>query len=226
MTIWIGMGALMAIVAFLGAKTDYLFTTQTIREVTPIISSITNTSSFIHAVIQLQELGILLGKIAQKYIVLGFMGLIYMVLEQRTNIKQTLRPVSVDRMKIGVWILFIITLGFSLFYLPYIYSNLHIQISRTSTLDTVLAGINKSNVAELREYLEIRDYLNDHNTSWFLIKIFTGYGNIISLLILGILWVLRKTIFENIPAKEIIRIIFPTFVSKNIDAVFDELDLE
>lgn len=166
------------------------------------------------AIIRLNQFGSFISSISQKYVLTSVLTFIYVIIEQRSSMRNTILDSSVERLKYAVWTGMIFTVIFSLVVLPSQYQELH------SYLQNRVEALPFESVYpdHLSDVLAIQQSLADHNLKWLMLQIVTGYGNLLTAAIIGLSVFLWKFFFDKVPVKHIVRLMVP----KNIMEWFDQ----
>jgi hypothetical protein len=166
------------------------------------------------AMIRLNEFGGFISTISQKYVLTSILTFMYVIIEQRSSMKRTILDSSIERLKYVVWSGMIFTLVFSLIVLPYQFQELHSYIRshvETMPVDAMYAG-------HLNDILGLQQLLADHDLRWLILQILTGYGNLLTVAIIGFSYFLWRLFFEDVPVKQIVRLIVPKLITDQIDS--------
>jgi ribosomal protein S18 acetylase RimI-like enzyme len=174
------------------------------------------------ALIRLNQFGNFISSISQKYILTSVLTFIYVIVEQRSSMRNTILDSSVERLKYAVWSGMIFTIIFSLMVLPSQYQELHSYIqNRAEALP--LGSVYPDH---LNDMLAIQQSLADHNLKWLMLQIVTGYGNLLTAAIIGFSVFLWKFFFDDVPVKYIVRLMVPKFVLERFDQFTEGFDVD
>lgn len=217
--VWVGLGGL--IIAFISAGV--------VHDWNLLSSNISNLGSISTAQIEgLQKASILLVDFggwvtgaSQKYIVVSVLIFAYLILEQRSGMGETIMQGSIDRLKIGVWFVFLLSLGIGLVYFPSKYQSMHEGLQ--GALRSFV--LNTSIVSDLDMSLSVQQHLEDHGFFWLITNAIFGYGNLITLSIIGGAIVIRKVFFSKVPFTLILKLVLPSIVYKRLLQILGELGL-
>ncbi|MBI4770870.1 MAG: hypothetical protein HY784_10795 [Chloroflexi bacterium] len=163
-----------------------------------------------------------IARVSQKYVIAALLLVFYVVAEQRTYMKETLWPDSVDRLKVLTWTVLTLTLGFGLIYLPARYAGVHGGVQQT--LEKVVRGLTGTDEASV--LLGVQSYLETHDLKWLLVKVATGYGNLITLMLVGGGLLLRRVLFQNVPLIGMLRLVLPSFALRPLTQLMEQLEAE
>jgi len=164
------------------------------------------------AMIRLIGFGDFISEISQKYVLTTLLIFSYVIIEQRTSMKNTILDTSVERLKYFVWVALIFTLGFSLVILPNQYNAARIRIQ-----DRVEEMTFISMTDHLTDVLSIQKSLEEHDLKWVFLNIVTGYGNLLTAAVVGIIVYLWRLFFVDVPVRYIIRLIIPRYILERMN---------
>ncbi|HRE25948.1 MAG TPA: hypothetical protein PK954_04890 [Anaerolineales bacterium] len=157
--------------------------------------------------IQVVEFGARVSAMSQKYVVTTLLLFAYVFLEQRSTMRETILESSVDRLKTGVWLGLLFTVGFSLVWMPWNFDQLHLGLR-----DRVSAfALTAASAAEAADLIALQGYLEDHDLRWVMLSILTGYGNMVSLAAAASAVVLWRVYFGAAPIRTLLRIFLPRY---------------
>jgi hypothetical protein len=159
---------------------------------------------------------------SQKYVAAGFLILLYVVAEQQTNMKRTLLPSSLDRLKYVAWVVIVVSVVFGMVYLPTRFAEVH------AVLHDALAEVSGqiSGASELRSALEVQKYLESHGPKWLMLEILTEYGNLLTWTLLGGLVFLRRVLFRDIPVAAVLELLLPSHLFTAFERLTGHLGVE
>jgi hypothetical protein len=163
------------------------------------------------AAVKLVDFGRWLAGISQKYIVTSLFIFIYLAVEQRTALRATIHSSSIETAKVGVWAVFLISLGFSLSVLPNYYEAQHSRIFE-AVVDQALQPAAAANAAEAEQLLVVQQYLDQVDIRWLLLRAVTGYGNLFAAGLLALAAAIHRFFFHGYSALAFLRIIVPAFI--------------
>jgi ribosomal protein S18 acetylase RimI-like enzyme len=174
------------------------------------------------AMIRLNQFGSFISSISQKYILTSVLTFIYVIIEQRSSMRNTILDSSVERLKYAVWTGMIFTIIFSLIVLPSQYQELHSYIQNkveVLPVESVYPG-------HLSDVLGIQQSLADHNLKWLMLQILTGYGNLLTAAIIALSVFLWKFFFDDVPVKYIVRLMVPKYIMEQFDQFTEGFDVD
>lgn len=218
------MGGFIVAVLVITARSDI----SILSELSSSVQSIQGTGieSFQLSTLELNRFGRHISSFSQKYILVSILAFIFVVIEQHSYMEKTQFLVSLNLMKIGVFLLLIGVLAISLGYLPYIYDDVHNDIQ--NGLDDLMGTLSVSE--EISDTLtvlrETQEHIESHNLRWLFLNIITGFGNIISLAGIGGILLIRNVFFKEIPFRRMAELILPTFLIKAIDKIISTFGLK
>lgn len=211
------MGGLIVAVLVTCAQHDI----RTLSELSNSVQSmhVTSIESIQLAALELNRFGRQISFYSQKYILAIILAIIFVVIEQHSYMEKTQFGVSMDIMKAGVLFMFIGILVVSLGYLPMIYRDVHFQIQ--IALDNMVGtlSISEEITDTLTVLRETQEHIESHDLRWLFLNMITGYGNIISLTVIGGSFLLRNVFFKEVPFRKMAQLMLPTFFMNAIDQV-------
>lgn len=211
------MGGLIVAVLVTCAQHDI----RTLSELSNSVQSmhVTSIESIQLAALELNRFGRQISFYSQKYILAIILAIIFVVIEQHSYMEKTQFGVSMDIMKAGVLFMFIGILVVSLGYLPMIYRDVHFQIQ--IALDNMVGtlSISEEITDTLTVLRETQEHIESHDLRWLFLNMITGYGNIISLTVIGGSFLLRNVFFKEVPFRKMAKLMLPTFFMNVIDQV-------
>jgi hypothetical protein len=214
LAIWCGV-APITISAILDQVSHELRQIQTIvGDLTSLVSapSFLSVADLLRGTITVAQSGERIAVMSQKYVVAGFLILLYVVAEQQTNMKRTLEPTALDRLKYVAWVVIIMSLAFGMVFLPTRFAEVHAVLhGALGELSGQLIG-----TSELRNALEVQKNLESHGPKWLMLEILTGYGNLITWTLLGGLFFLRRVLFTDVPVVAVLELLLPSHLFTGI----------
>lgn len=218
------MGGLIAVVLVTCAQYDV----RALSELSTSVQSIhgTGLESIQLATLELNSFGRHISSFSQKYILVSILAFIFVFIEQHSYMENTQFLVSLNIMKIGVFLLLIGVLAVSLVYLPMIYNDVHDQIQ--IRLDNLMGTLSASEgiTDTLTVLRETQEHIESHDLRWLFLNTITGFGNIISLIVVGGILLIRNIFFKEIPFRRMAEYILPTFVIKAVDKAISTFGLQ
>jgi hypothetical protein len=177
----------------------------------------TNLESILRATLELNRFGRSISFYSQKYILVSILAIIFVIIEQHSYMKKTQWLGNLDIMKSGVVVLFSTVLVVSLLYMPMIYHGVHSQLE--TALDSLMINLNVSseNTDPFIAMREMYKYLESYDLPWLYGNIITGYGNIITLIVIGGSFLLRNFFFKEFPFNKITKLMLPSFLMNAIE---------
>ena len=114
----------------------------------------------------------------------------------------------------------------SLVYLPMIYNDVHDQIQ--IRLDNLTGTLSASEgiTDTLTVLRETQEHIESHDLRWLFLNTITGFGNIISLIVVGGILLIRNIFFKEIPFRRMAEYILPTFVIEAVDKAISTFGLQ
>ncbi len=172
------------------------------------------------AAILLVDFGQWIARLSQKYIAASILAFVYLVVEQRSIFHKTILPESIDKIKLGVWVLFFVSLGFSILYLPSQYSRLHVMILNAVEVN----GTKFQNLEELGVVMNVQQYLGDHDPQWLILQIISGYGNVLLIVLLGTMVLVKNLFFSDESFLSFAKLLIPSYLANRLEsyAIGDE----
>ncbi len=164
------------------------------------------------ASLYLVEFGGRIALVSQKYVVTTLMAAVYVFLEQRSTMRETIFENSIERLKTGVWLGLIFTIGFSAIWLPGQYEDMYVGLRRA--LEVLTPATTQAE--EIGLLITVQAYLEAHDIRWLLLTIATGYGNLTTLAIIsGVVFVWR-VFFKDVPIRAILQLFLPRYLIQAI----------
>lgn len=209
--VWGGIGllALFMIVNSITIDLGYLNKSLSLLNGGPIIDLLGIQT----AALRLVHFGAWISTVSQKYFITCVLAFIYVIVEQKSSMRFTILNSSIDRLKTAVWIGLILTIGFALVYLPANFERSHLMLNRVleASLTQPLAGAE-----DLSDLISLQQYLEDHDIRWLLVSIVTGYGNVVSFIIIGLAVFLWRTYLKDFPLQGLIQLALPEYLIKAV----------
>ena len=175
-----------------------------------------------YATIRLIEFGDLISEISQKYVLTTALIFLYVIIEQRSSMHNTILDTSVERLKYFVWAGLIFTVGFSLVVLPSQYDSIHMRIQ--NSIESMSYDLIYPD--HLGDVLSMQKTLEDHDLRWVFLKIVTGYGNILTAAIVGIGIVAWRLFFEKVPVKYILGLVVPKYIMNRLEKISEDFRVD
>lgn len=157
---------------------------------------------------------------SQKYVIVSLLTFSYLMLLQLTNLRSNILEESIDRVKIVAWVVFLVAVGFSLVYAPTRYLGVHTQLRDAWVRLIELPEANQFEISYLLDQIEA------HNLSWLMLKIVTGFGNVMALVIVGGALLLRKTVFKKTSVPQILYWLLPRYIFNPLSSTLHLLGLD
>jgi hypothetical protein len=163
---------------------------------------------------------------SQKYIMVSIFAFAFVYLEQQTYMEKTQYIQNLNILKWGIVIIFILALGMGFGFLPMKYLSIHNEVFsmlESFTDNNFQKGIVDPAITQAA--LEIQDSLENYDLNWLFIKNITGYGNLLTLLVIGGGFLVQRVFFRQFPIRKIFENLFPETVIKFWDQMVETLGL-
>ena len=221
LAVWSGIAPLTVFAILRAAAADL----RLVETVTKSISTVTvsrtpvTTADLQRAGILAVDLGNRLAEASQKYVAAGWITLLYLVAEQRTNMAKTIFVLSVDLMKYAAWIVFVIAIAFGMVYLPSRYGQVHSGAFRAlaEATETIIGS------PDLDYLISVQTHLESHGLEWLLLRALTGFANLLVLFALGAGFLLRNVLFKGLDAFKVLGLLVPSGVFRAVCRLADQL---
>jgi hypothetical protein len=164
--------------------------------------------------VQLSELGRMVSFYSQKYLMVSVLAIVFVAVEHHSYMEKTQWLGNLDVMKLGVVVLFAGALVISLVQRPITYRTVHAGIQ--DALDQQVKTISTSD-DRLEEGAILRDtqeFLENHDINWVYVKTLTGYGNILTLIIVGGALLVQRLFFKDTWVRKFVDLMLPEFIVK------------
>lgn len=210
--LWFGI-ILVAVIAITNGISIDLQTIKTTSESLSNLGTI-NIANLQYGSFLLVDFGVWIASASQKYVLLSLMVFIFIVFEQRSILKEAVLKGAYNWHKIVVWIVLLTLLGFSLIYLPSLFQkqNINLQEKTRLLIEKHKYASDSEQLYILENIVNVQKKLNDHDLSWLILKIFTGYGNLATMFIIGGIFLARRTLLKIIPQQMILELFIPSFI--------------
>jgi hypothetical protein len=219
-SVWGGLALFTIFTVALGIIEDVNFLKSPIQQVSAISSP--SLKEFQMMTIALIDLGREMIVISQKYIISSLLTFVYLILEQRSNMRYTVRKTSIEWLKIAAWFGLFIALGFALIYQPRTY-----EVSHTNVQQELLNFANgQMSNEDLSYVIEIQQHLENHNVEWIVLSTLTGYGNILTLLFVGSSFLFWRAYLKDIPLASVLALLLPGRVNTILERVANNIKLD
>ena len=223
---FIGIFGTMVISMFSGINADLLEVGKRIEMINNI--NIKDIADLNYGIVLLISLGKWISQESQKYTIIGLISLIYVLLEQRSNMRYTIHLETLDKIKIFVWAIFIAALLFGMFYVPinfqYVHDGLDMNVIPLS--NTYRQMDKATQMSQMQLLIQAQENLSEHNIDWLLLNIFTGYGNLAAIFLLVSSYLIRQVFFKDFPLSRVIELLLPSFLANRLRNIFIGLGVE
>lgn len=159
------------------------------------------------------QFGRLVSFFSQKYIMVSIFAIAFIFIEQHSYMETTQYLGNLNVLKWGIVIIFLGTIAMSFGYLPTKYLSIHNKIQ--NMLEVFVDGSYRNgtyDTALTESVLIIQDSLEDYNLNWLYIKNITGYGNILTLSVIGGGLLVQRIFFKDIPFRKLFELLLPSDV--------------
>jgi hypothetical protein len=116
----------------------------------------------------------------------------------------------------------IFTLGFSLVYQPREYEVSHGNLQQ----QLLIFASGQADSEDLGYLIDLQQYLEEHNVEWIVVNTLTGYGNILTLILVGTSLVFWRAYFKDIPLSAVLALLLPQKVKELLDKIADSIKLD
>ena len=219
-SIWGGIATLVITVIAYSINRDMNELQNILLNLEQTASSLIDLYSIQSASILLVEFGIWIMTVSQKYIFGTILLLIYAIIEQRSTMQLTINETAIEIFKSVIWLEFLLALGFSFFFLPSLYSKWYLSLR--SILTTNL--IQNSTPEVIGELINLQQHLNNHDTRWLFVGIISGYGNLITTILLTTILILWRAYFYDVPLSNLTSLILPKWLVSRLEKFSEELN--
>jgi hypothetical protein len=213
------LGGMMVITVVDGAIADLGHLTASVQSLRGVATN--DVAGLMRASLELADFGRWISSASQKYLVVGIMAFVYLIIEQQSNMVSTQWLGNLDLMKVCVGVLFAAVLLLGLIALPTRYGVEHSRVQRLIDSTTLAAAAPE----DLDRLLEVQKYVDDHSLRWVFVETIAGYGNLLTLTSIGGFLLVQRLFFREIPVGNVARLILPTFVTKRMPAVGEALGI-
>lgn len=170
------------------------------------------------------QYGRLISLFSQKYIMVSIIAFAFVVIEQQSYMEKTQYLGNLNILKWGIVIIFIAAIVMGFGYLPMKYLSIHNYL--VSSLDSFMDGYLQNGMidAGLTEAaLNIQDSLDSYDLNWLFIKNITGYGNLLTLSVIGGGILIQRLFFKEFPLRKIFEYLLPESIIGTWDGLIQTL---
>ncbi|HLC04756.1 MAG TPA: hypothetical protein VJK02_17105 [Anaerolineales bacterium] len=182
---------------------------------------VNDVAGLMRASLTLADFGRWISSASQKYLVVGIMAFVYLIIEQQSNMVSTQWLGNLDLLKVGVGVLFAAVLLLGLIVLPTRYGVEHSAVQQL--IDSRALGT--ASPEDLDRLLEVQKYVDDHSLRWVFVETIAGYGNLLTLTSIGGFLAFQRLFFREIPLGRVAKLILPEFVMKRLSKVGEVLGI-
>lgn len=218
--IWAGIGLITFLMIILNISDDLQNVNFYVNHFSSL--SLNTVEDLQYGIIRLIQFGSWILESSQKYILVSLLIFIYAIVEQRTSMHETIMEISVERMKLAIWVGLIFTIGFALVFLPLNYESMHSEL-RFSIEQLSLSSPAPDSFGDI---LSAQISLKEHNLQWLLVKTLTGYGNLVVYFVLAFSLFVWRLYFAKFPLRLIIKLIVPKIIIKWVNNFLDILQVD
>jgi hypothetical protein len=178
-----------------------------------------------YANILLVDFGELIASISPKYVLASVFAFLFIFFQQKTNLRYYMLPTTLDFYKTVVWLIFVVTLSFSIIVLPSQYQAQY-TVLQNALAQTANSAYTSLNYIKLAEASELHNHLESYDSIWLFGKILRGYGSTATVILAGALLFIQKIILRGASIKVFLEIILPSFASSIIDKLLKQMGVE
>lgn len=220
--VWMGLGLVSFYLVIYNVSSDFQTAEQALSRMNQLLINVNSIGELQYAAFNLVALGRFLALVTQKYWIATLLAFLYVLVEQRSNMRFTVRASSVELMKIAIWVALISIASVSLVYMPSRYGE--IQIALLAKSEQMVTP--QTNDDELAQIIALQQYIEEHGIEWLMLRVIRGQGNIVTLFIVGLSLLLWKAFFKDIPLTDFLRVLLPHAVLKFIDEFAGNLEFD
>jgi hypothetical protein len=170
------------------------------------------------------QFGRLVSFFSQKYIMVSIFAIAFVFIEQHSYMEKTQYLGNLNVLKYGIILIFLSTIAMSFGYLPMKYLSIHTTIQ--NLLETFVDHSYQTGTydpALIESVLTIQDSLESYNLNWLFLKNITGYGNILTLSVIGGGLLVQRLFFQDIPFRKVFELLLPSDIMEFWDGFLRSL---
>jgi hypothetical protein len=213
------LGGVMVITVVEGAIADLGHLTASVQSLRAVAAN--DVAGLMRTSLALADFGRWISSASQKYLVVGILAFVYLIIEQQSSMESTQWLGNLDLLKVAVGFLFAAALLLGLIVLPTRYGVEHSRVQQLVDSRTLATAAPE----DLDRLLEVQKYMDDHSLRWVFVETIAGYGNLLTLTSIGGFLLVQRLFFREIPVGYVARLILPSFVTKRIPAVGEVLGI-
>jgi hypothetical protein len=224
----LGIFGILVINIIIGIQNDFKVLLNTSNEIFSLLQH-PQMNLADHQIISLRLVGFgdWISISSQKYIVISLLLLFLLVFVQSSFLRRTIFEASVNKYKLMFWIIAIASIGFSVIYLPLLYFNLQHDVH--NSLQDLIRSFQAAPPAPADGFsnlLSLEEFLLEHDTSWLILRIFSGYGNIaVAITIFGG-FLIKKVFLSEVSAITLLSLLLPARLSDRLSKYFRQIGVE
>jgi hypothetical protein len=180
-----------------------------------------DVAGLMRASLTLADFGRWVSSASQKYLVVGIMAFVYLIIEQQSNMVSTQWLGNLDLLKVGVGVLFAAALLLGLIVLPTRYG---VELSGVQRLIDAMP-LAEAPPEDLDRLLEVQRYVDDHSLRWVFVETVAGYGNLLTLTTIGGFFALQRLFFRQVQPGRVAALILPDFLIRRISRAGEVLGI-
>ncbi len=224
----IGIFGLLIIHIIVGIQNDFSTIVKTSNDIHGLISN-PEVSLIDHHMMSMRLVGFgdWTSFAAQKYIVISLLLLFFLVFVQSSFLRRVIFEASVNKYKWVFWSVAIASIAFSVVYLPLLYFNLHNDVF--DSFQAMVRSIQAATPVPLDEatnLLILEDFILAHDTSWLILGIFSGYGNIAAAITIVGGFLIKKVFLADVSTMVILSLLLPSKVYQRVGNYLSQIGVE
>ncbi len=224
----LGIFGILVINIVIGIKNDFSELLNTSTDIYDLVQNpLINSADYQIISLRLVGFGDWISFSSQKFIVISLLLLFFLVFIQSSFLRRTIFEASVNKYKLMFWIIALASISFSVIYLPLLYFNLHHDVHNSvQGLIQSLPVAPPAPEAEFSNLILLEEFLLDHDTSWLILRIFSGYGNIaVAITIFGG-YLIKKMFLAEVRTTRILSLLLPLKINEYLNQYFKDIGVE